>query len=260
MQPIDSSKSESGSVSVKSARRVFEVLEYFDEHQQAATVIDVANKLGYPQSSTSALMRTMRDLGYLHYDGSERTYVPTARVALMGQWINNPYYRDGHLRALMQDLSQRTGETILLAARNGLYAQYVHVVQASVAMRLFVPNGTLRPLAQTAAGLMLLSSYSDAEVGRIVKRINADPSHSQGSLDPDTVLRAVQEVREQGYSFSLGLLRPSTGAVAMLLPVPPGAPPLVLTVAGVIEEVRINKERIVQMMRSLIYVHLSSDM
>ena len=59
--------------SVKSARRVFDVLEFFEEHQQAASVLEVASALKFPQSSTSALMRTMTAFGYLHYDTSRRT-------------------------------------------------------------------------------------------------------------------------------------------------------------------------------------------
>ena len=51
---------------VKSARRVFDVLEFFEEHQRAASAIEVAAALKFPQSSTSALMRTMTDRRIRH--------------------------------------------------------------------------------------------------------------------------------------------------------------------------------------------------
>ena len=256
MQPVDDNDQDGGSATVKSARRVFEVLEFFDRHQRPATVIEVATSLEYPQSSTSALMRTMRSLGYLYYRGSDRSYVTTARVALLGQWVDNAYYRDHRLQTLMQDISQRTGETIMLAARNGLHAQYVHAVQASVSMRLFVPNGTLRPLTQSAAGLALLSAHSDAEIARLVRRLNVEENHVQ-PIVLKTLMQSVKEVREQGYAFSLGLYRPSAGAVAILLPTPEDAPPLALVVAGVIDELRGARDRIIELTRAAIALHLA---
>ena len=49
----------------------------------AAAVLEVASALKFPQSSTSALMRTMTAFGYLHYDTSRRTYIPTPRVSML---------------------------------------------------------------------------------------------------------------------------------------------------------------------------------
>ena len=42
--------------SVKSARRVFEFLEYFAKVQRAASVAEIADQYGYPNSSVSAVM------------------------------------------------------------------------------------------------------------------------------------------------------------------------------------------------------------
>ena len=57
---------------VKSAARVFEVLEYFDRIRRAATVMEIARTLDYPQSSTSVLLRSMVELGYLEQDPARR--------------------------------------------------------------------------------------------------------------------------------------------------------------------------------------------
>ena len=53
---------------VKSARRVFEFLEYFARVQRAVSVAELAAHHAYPNSSVSALMRSMVTLGYLSYD------------------------------------------------------------------------------------------------------------------------------------------------------------------------------------------------
>ncbi|MSQ20016.1 MAG: hypothetical protein EXR39_10780 [Betaproteobacteria bacterium] len=72
---------------VKSAARVLEVFEYFARRRTPATVGEVCNALGYPQSSTSVLLKSMFTLGYLSYDQGSRRYSPSVKVAMLGEWI-----------------------------------------------------------------------------------------------------------------------------------------------------------------------------
>src|SRR5690349_21704846 len=73
---------------VKSAGRVLEILEFFDEIRREASEAEIAHKLAYPQSSTSALLKSLTRLGYLDYDAASRTYLPSPRVALLGTWLD----------------------------------------------------------------------------------------------------------------------------------------------------------------------------
>jgi len=72
---------------VKSAVRVLEVLELFDRLQREASVGEVARELGYPVSSTSMLLGSLLERGYLRHGPDQRTYFPTPRVTLLGAWI-----------------------------------------------------------------------------------------------------------------------------------------------------------------------------
>ena len=44
-------------------------------------------RLGYPQSSTTVLLKSLIVLGYLNYDRKARTYVPSLKLASIGGWI-----------------------------------------------------------------------------------------------------------------------------------------------------------------------------
>ncbi|WP_454616169.1 IclR family transcriptional regulator [Bradyrhizobium cenepequi] len=243
--------------SVKSARRVFDVLEFFEEHQRAASAIEVASALKFPQSSTSALMRTMTAFGYLHYDASRRTYIPTPRISMLGHWLSPALFTRGRLINLMEDLSARTGETIMAAVRNGLSAQYVHVIQAKLPMRLHVKAGTLRPLARSGSGYALLSTYPDREVRRLVRLINAtEPPDRQ--VDIKALLLELQKVRSQGHAFSVNLVTPGAGVVAMNLPpIAESKEPLVLCVAGLTDALIAQETELAELMAKAISFHLS---
>jgi len=79
---------------VKSAARVLEVFEYFAGRKTPATVGEVCSALGYPQSSTSVLLKSLLTLGYLSYDQSSRRYAPSVKVASLSEWIPEHLHPD----------------------------------------------------------------------------------------------------------------------------------------------------------------------
>src|SRR3546814_12190506 len=91
---------------VKSAARVLEVLEYFSERQSASSAEEVRRTLGYPQSSTSILLRSLASLGYLNYEPLNRTFRPTIRVALLGAWLVEDIDEDRNPTKMMRSLSE----------------------------------------------------------------------------------------------------------------------------------------------------------
>ena len=202
---------------VKSAGRALEILEFFDEVRREAQVAEIAARLGYPQSSTSVLLKSLAQLGYLDYDARTRTYLPTARVALLGTWLDEGPVRDGSLIHMLEELSHATGDTIILSARNGIFAHYIHVIQARTALRFHVPQGSRRLVVWSASGFALLAEAEDEQIRALVRRTNAELAPAE-PIDARRVLASVRQLRDQGYFFSRGLVTPGAGSIAVPLP------------------------------------------
>src|SRR5271165_3126987 len=135
---------------IKSAQRVLEVLQYFNADREEATVMDIAREMGYPQSSTSELLGCLVALGYLHRDRFARTYRPTARVALLGAWVQPKLFRRGHLLPMIDRLADETGLTVFLASKVGLTVQFIHVVAAREPGQPPLSEGASAPLLHSA--------------------------------------------------------------------------------------------------------------
>jgi DNA-binding IclR family transcriptional regulator len=237
---------------VKSAGRVLEILEYFDDVQQPATVMEVADTLGYPQSSTSALLRSLVALGYLDYDRYKRTYVTSHRVALLGSWVNSDFVSEGSVISLMKELNELTGDTIILASRNGLYVQYIHVIQATSAARLHVTLGTTRAIAGSVSGYAMLSTMTDHEVRRIVMRVNAETEDGLPLVKLAEVMQHVNHTREKGYAFSCDMVTRGGGMIAAPLPGPLGGQPLVIGIGGISEVMRAREAELASVLTGCI--------
>ena len=159
---------------IKSAQRVLEVLEFFDDERQEATVMDIARAMGYPQSSTSELLGCLVVLGYLHRDRYARTYRPTARAAVLGAWVQPTLFRHGRLLPMMDQLAAESGAAVVLASKVGVEVQYIHTVTpAGVSAEAWTPGSHGR-LLHTAAGRALLSTSDNDLVRKLVHRLNAE--------------------------------------------------------------------------------------
>lgn len=241
---------------VKSAGRVLQILEYFDEIQRPANVVEIAEMLKLPQSSTSALLRSLVVMGYLYFDRMARTYIPSCRVALLGNWVNHPLFMGGVALQCMEELQHGTGDAVVLAIRNGIWAQYIHVLQATSMARLQVTRGALRPLAASGAGYALLSTLPDAEVRKIAHRINAEARTGAATpIATDELLQTLAEVRRTGYAFTADLVTPGGAMLAMPLPVTDGGQALVIGLGGISEVLKKRRSELVGIMREKLTAH-----
>jgi DNA-binding IclR family transcriptional regulator len=237
---------------VKSAARVLEIFEYFDDLQRESTVMEIAEALGYPQSSTSALLRSLVGLGYLSFDRYSRTYIPSTRVALLGSWVNSQFIAEGTIICMMKELNEQTGDSIVLAIRNGLHVQYIHVIQATSPARLHLTLGTVRPLVASGAGYAVLSTLSDAEVTRLVMRSNDDAQEGVPQVDSRDLLRKLAVVRQKGYAFTCDLVTRGGGIIAALLPQISGQPQMVIGIGGISEVMRAREEELATILKQQI--------
>jgi DNA-binding IclR family transcriptional regulator len=233
---------------VKSAARVLHILEFFDEVKCATSVAEVAEHHGWPHSSTSVLMRSLVALGYLHYDPSERSYFPSTRVALLGDWIQDNRFKDGQLMRLMHHLNDETGETVVLAAQNGLHSQYLRVIQGTNTLRMHLHIGTLRPLFVSGTGRALLSHMDPTTIRKLARKHNAG-SDPQLPLDIPRLLKQAAADRTNGYAMSLNHVTPRAGSIAMPLATRPQDRLLVIGLAGLSDRLVANEQRYAEAMR-----------
>lgn len=243
---------------VKSAARVLQLLEHFDDERRPMAVAEIAAHHDWPASSTSALMSSLVTLGYLEYDPGKRVYRPSVRVALLGDWIHRDLLKEGQLARLMEHLNEATGETIVLAAQNGLESQYLRVLQGTNALRLHLHIGTERPLFGSGTGSMLLSAMDAAAVRKLARRFNATVPQGK-RVDIDEVLVNLAKDRARGYSVSLNQVTMHSGLIAMLLPAAHGEQSLALGISGLTVRLLEHEQKYVRLVRKAMTKFLSIE-
>lgn len=238
----------------RSIKRTLEVLEYFDADHPAVSVSEISRALGYPQSSTSILLKSLGELGYLHYDRASRTYRPTARVALLGRGVQSYLLGYGGVMSALEEVSRRTGELVILAAPAGIVVQYIHVIPATNPVRMHLRTGAVRAMTGSAAGHLFLSARSDDQLEAEIVRLEA--AQGEPLIARDELLKQIRKIRRRGYAISTNTVTPGGGIVALLLPGEFNEMQLAIGIGGVADVIMANEQRFVSIMREAVTRHI----
>lgn len=247
-------------VTIKSAARVMQIFDFFDDVKRPAKVLEIAQRLSLPQSSTSMLLKCLTELGYLEHDIAARTFVPSPRIALLGSWLDEGPIQDGSIKRLMEEISQKTGQTVILAVRNSLFVHYIRVLQSPRSDRLHVPHAARRLAVWSATGWALLAHESDEMIRALCRRTNSEITDMKPAISAQHVIAHINQVRRTGYFFSKGLVTPGAGAIAMPLPqgIDRRGRPFAIAVSGVLEELTRCERTITRTIREAKSSHLGA--
>ena len=203
---------------VKSAERVLAIFEVFEAERRPLRISELVKRLEIPQSSTSTLMKTLVSNGLVEFDPDTRTFQPSVRLAFLGNWVLGSSDGLAQIQTLLQQLAAETGETVLVGAQNGLNVQYLSVIVSEHQVRFALRPGLMRPLHLAGLGIMLMTQKPDDEVGRIVRRYNAEADPETPLAVESEVLDMARRARARGYCETANLASPGAGVVATLLP------------------------------------------
>lgn len=254
-------------ISVKSSLRTLQILEYIDSKQRAVTIAELSESLDFPQSSTSALVQSMINAGYLVVDHDGRSILPSSRVAALGNWVA-PTVSRADIKSLMIAVGERTNQTILLGVPSDLCVRYIDVIPGRHAMRLDIPVGSRLPLMEAGMGRLLLSEMPDEMVKELwqqTKRRVKDEG-AQGIRPSDVsnlwnaspfvsplseITEELQQIRRTGFAISLGRISLGAGIVCVALPRGPLEQPIGLGIGGLSELISRDADQILSIVHNV---------
>jgi len=204
----------------KIAKRVIEVLDYFDEDHREATVMDIVRRYNRPQSSTSELLSSLVELGLLFKDPYSRSYSLSPRAALLGASGQPEIVRDGRLVRLIDRIAAQTGLSVALFGMVGLNTQ---IISWRSGERCSSPrirslySGMQEPLLESAMGWLLLSTIGHPRCDGMVRRLIAEASDDRKVPFTEVIAR-LNHCRETGTGMGPSGFGSGADVVARLLP------------------------------------------
>ncbi|MGN6357822.1 MAG: helix-turn-helix domain-containing protein [Novosphingobium sp.] len=201
----------------KIAKRVIEVLEFFDDNHREATVMDIVRRYDRPQSSTSELLSSLVDLGLLYKDAYSRSYSLTPRAALLGTGGQSGPVRDGRLVRLLDRLAAQTGLAVAIFGMVGLNVQVISTRRGARSQEGALLGGAQVPLPQSAAGWLLLSTVSQPRCDGTVRRLIAEAPEDRKFAFAD-MTATLRKCRDEGFARGPAGFDTKAEVLTVLLP------------------------------------------
>ena len=202
---------------VKSAQRVFRIIEAVAEQKTGLSQVEMSQRLNIPKSSLSVLLRDLCASNYLILDESNKLYgLGPQLVTIASRYLDNQdVIRLG--RPLITRLAGETGESAVLALLVEQEAVLMHKEDSTQPILPSILVGTRFPLYASAVGKAMLANFEDQELEQYLKTVELAPITPQTIVDVETLRQRLAEVRATGLAYNRGNYR--TGIYAIASPV-----------------------------------------
>lgn len=187
-------------MSVKSAERALNVIDYLTSSEEGATLMQLSNTLEIPKSSMSQLLGTMVRKNYL-VKTEGNAYKLGHKLIISGNKArtSNDIYSSGI--PLLKEAVLKTGETVFLAIRSSEEIIYLAKIDSDESARTTAQPGMRKPLHCTGLGKAFLSFEQEGARQGLLESIPLDYYTSHTITDRGELKAAASEFRKQGYAI-----------------------------------------------------------
>ena len=217
-----------------------EMLFQFTERQPILAVKDIMSLLDLPRSTAYRLLETLKSRDLIQECGNGRyslglSILQLARVATTGMDLINL------ATPIMKELSEETGETVILSGINNNQAICIDRIESNQAIKLTFERGRLHPLNAGASAKVLLAFLDQEVQEKILLELK------EQNLIDDIYLfeQMLNKVKEQGYVISNEEIDLGAWAVAAPIFGSNGSIIAGLTIAGPKFRVNIKQENMI---------------
>lgn len=188
-----------GGSTTSSLRRGLAALELVAQSgQDGVTVTEIAAQLALDKSSSSRILATLREAGYLR-QGVNRRYFTTPRLGKLAHRRPGVLDIAGLARARLEQLHDQHDEAIHLAVVNGGEMLFLDYLQTSKAVRTEIPM-VPQPIHRVAVGIAVLAAVDHAERSQLMRESQAAANARLTASARKELSRQIELAQQRGWA------------------------------------------------------------
>ncbi|MFN7725369.1 MAG: IclR family transcriptional regulator [Rubrivivax sp.] len=186
-----------GDAYVQSFARGLAVIRSFSSQHPSQTLADVARQTGLTRAGARRILLTLQHLGYVQADG--RQFSLTPRILDLGFAYLSSLPLWNLAQPVMEGLVTVLRESCSAAVLDGADIVYVLRVPTHQIMSINLGTGSRLPATCTSMGRVLLAGLPPEEARQRVLAAPRQALTTRTLTDPEAVLAAIQQTRQQGW-------------------------------------------------------------
>lgn len=201
---------ENESKNVKSIEKAFKILMLFDWNHKKLTLTEISKKMNMAKSTTSRLLNTIVDMGFLSKDEVNNKYYLGSCIYYLGQVAKENVDIRKISRPYLERLTNLTMETSHVYEFREWERICIEQVVSPQAIKQSVKVGSTEPIWHGATGKAIL-----AFMDHIAWEKTAKLRYPQGTEEErKKYIENLQRVREQGYALRDNVQDDAVGCIA----------------------------------------------
>ena len=185
---------------VEALARGLEVIRAFGRERAPMTLSEVARRTGLSKPTARRMLLTLCDTGYFGTDGN--AFWPAPGVLSLATAYLGTDLVVSVLQPTCERLMAATDESCFVAVLDGLDIVMIANAHTSFPTGLHPTIGLRRPAVATAAGRVMLSTLSDADLDRHLKAARPKRSTEFTETDKVQLREIIVRARADGYAIT----------------------------------------------------------
>lgn len=186
---------------VESVDRALSILEEVAKSEGEVGVTELGNRLDLHKSTVHRLLKTLCYRGYIEQNDQTDSY----QLGLKLLEFSNKILDGIEIRSLakphLQNLMEKTKETIHLVVRDGDQGVYIDKVESPQTIRMSSKIGSRVPLHCTSVGKVLLADLAPKQVKALLGAGKLKSFTENTITEIDNFLDELKEVKQKGYAI-----------------------------------------------------------
>ncbi|MBR0596719.1 IclR family transcriptional regulator [Sinanaerobacter chloroacetimidivorans] len=185
---------------VKSIRKAFLIMEELDMAGELS-LGDLSERLSMDKATVHRLVTTMKNAGYINQNKENKKYSNSLKLLAMGNRVMEKTGLKHIARPYIEDLAEKSGETINLSVRVGSNVIYIDKIESNSTIKVGITVGTSVPGYCTGMGKAVLAFLPEDELKELMKPVSYEKFTRHTAENYEELQEKLQKVREDGYSM-----------------------------------------------------------
>lgn len=178
------------------------IIELLAHSDRALNLTEIATALDLAKSNVHRLLQALAKGRYIVRDELNNRYTASIKLWELGSAVLSKLDLRVHAEQVMDELLERTRETVHLSVLDGDEVVYVHKLDSPNPVRAYTQIGGRVTAHCVATGKAMLAFHAPAVLKRLAHQLQARTASS--ITDPDRFMREMARVRTQGYALNKG--------------------------------------------------------
>jgi IclR family pca regulon transcriptional regulator len=200
--------------SIETLERGLSVLSLFSNDSSELTLTEISRSADLNMTTSLRIASTLEAAGYLRRDPDTKRYRPSLKVLQLGFTALRSLDIRQAARPHLEQLSRATGETVSLAALDGLEIVYVDRIRNRHIVGVLLGLGSRLPAHCTSMGKAMLAYLPDDMLKPRLDDTALEPCTANTLIEGDALEHDLAKVRRRGYAVNNQELAVGLRAVA----------------------------------------------